>query len=187
MQRNSWFTFMLGAPLVSAMLVTGCANCNPETTGGGTGVTEAHAKLIDMQGKEVGEVEIDRRAGGVELQVEVHDMPPGLHGIHIHQVGLCEGDFTSAGEHLNPTGAQHGLENPKGPHMGDLPNLLVAEDGRGQATYMIAGATLDPQGAESLLADDGAALVIHAAADDNVSDPAGNSGARIACGVIEPD
>jgi Cu-Zn family superoxide dismutase len=111
-------------------------------------------------------------------------MPPGKHGIHVHAVGRCEApEFKTAGAHFNPTDKQHGLQNPAGAHSGDLPNLVVDQEGRGKATFTAKGATLG-EGKGSLLGPEGTALVIHADPDDEKTDPAGNSGARIACGVI---
>jgi Cu-Zn family superoxide dismutase len=107
-------------------------------------------------------------------------MPTGTHGAHIHTSGRCEGpDFMTAGGHWNPAGTQHGSLNPAGPHDGDLPNIIIGTDGRGTLGVTVAGGTLD-----GLLDADGAAMVIHAAADDMTTDPSGNSGARIACGVF---
>lgn len=144
----------------------------------------AQATLKDAQGKEVGAATFTERDGGVKLAVVVHGLPPGTHGIHVHAVGKCDGpDFKTAGAHLNPASKQHGLENPAGHHEGDLPNLTVGPDGKGKLEATLEGATLAP-GPQSLLGPQGTALVVHAGPDDNKSDPAGNSGARIACGVI---
>jgi Cu-Zn family superoxide dismutase len=111
-------------------------------------------------------------------------MQRGTYAAHVHTVGACTApDFTSAGPHWNPTGAQHGRNNPAGMHKGDLPNLSVGTDGRGSLEFLIAGAALRG-GAAPLLDADGAAVVIHAQADDYRTDPAGNAGARIACGVL---
>lgn len=144
----------------------------------------AHAALKDAQGRDVGTATFTEADGGVKLAVEVRGLPPGPHGIHVHAAGKCEGpDFKTAGAHLNPGHKQHGLENPAGHHEGDLPNLAVAPDGTGRLEATLEGATLAP-GPRSLLGPEGAALVVHAGPDDNKTDPAGNSGARIACGVI---
>jgi Cu-Zn family superoxide dismutase len=116
-------------------------------------------------------------------------LPHGIHGIHVHAVGRCEPpDFASAGPHWNPEGKKHGLSNPQGPHAGDLPNVDVAADGvLGQAVTLANATLTGPAGDPRVLLDaDGAALVIHAQADDNMTDPSGNSGARIACAVIQP-
>jgi superoxide dismutase, Cu-Zn family len=123
-------------------------------------------------------------AGGVKISVQVKGLTPGRHGIHIHTTGKCEGfDFASAGGHFNPENKQHGAQNPQGPHAGDLPNLVVAADGVGTLEYVDKLVSL-ASGSNSLFKTDGTAIVIHAAEDDEKTDPAGNSGARIACGVI---
>ncbi len=145
----------------------------------------ATAALRDAEGKQVGTATFTSAKSGVNVQVVVAGLPPGKHGIHLHAAGKCvPPDFKSAGGHFNPGAKQHGLHNPQGAHAGDLPNLVVGEDGAAKASFTAKGATL-AEGAGSLLGPDGAAIVIHADADDEKSDPAGNSGARIACGVIE--
>jgi len=121
---------------------------------------------------------------GVHILAQVQGLPPGEHGIHLHAVGKCDPpDFATAGGHFNPAGKQHGLRNPAGSHAGDLPNLEVAADGRGGLNHVNRQVTLAP-GPRSLLGPDGTALVIHANPDDAVTDPSGNSGGRIACGII---
>ena len=121
--------------------------------------------------------------GNLQVAVQAAGLAPGRYGAHIHAVGRCEGpDFESAGPHWNPGGRQHGAENPQGAHLGDLPNLAVDAEGHGRMEFSIPGATL--RGGQPLLDADGAAIVIHAAPDDFRTDPAGNSGARILCGVI---
>jgi Cu-Zn family superoxide dismutase len=122
-------------------------------------------------------------AAGIEVRVQAAGLPAGHYGVHLHAVGRCEGPaFTSAGPHWNPTGRQHGSLNPAGHHMGDLPNLDVDAHGAGRLEFAIAGASAS--GAEGLFDADGTAVVIHADADDYRTDPSGNSGARIACGVL---
>lgn len=119
----------------------------------------------------------------VRLVVESTGLPAGTHGTHLHAVGKCDApQFTTAGAHLNPASRQHGTMNPAGPHLGDLPNLTVGADGRGRMEARVAG-TLTA-GAAPLFDADGTALVVHASADDMRTDPSGNSGARIACGVL---
>jgi Cu-Zn family superoxide dismutase len=145
----------------------------------------AHADIMDAQGSKVGTARITAAADGVSILVNVEKMPPGTHGIHIHTIGKCEGPaFTTAGGHFNPDMKKHGKDNPDGPHAGDLLNLEVGADGAGKATLHAMGVTLGG-GPNSLFHDGGTAIVIHATADDYKTDPSGNSGARIACGVIE--
>jgi Cu-Zn family superoxide dismutase len=147
----------------------------------------AHANIVNAQGAKIGAAKITTTASGVTIVIAVSELTPGEHGIHIHTVGSCEGPaFTSAGGHFNPTGAHHGIHNAQDPHphLGDLANLNVDSDGKAQATFSIEGATLG-DGANSLFHQGGTSLVIHAKTDDLMSDPSGNSGDRIACGVIE--
>jgi superoxide dismutase, Cu-Zn family len=143
-----------------------------------------HADIVNAQGQKIGTATIHQSGTGVRINVEVSQLPPGTHGIHIHTVGKCEGPaFTTAGGHLNPASKKHGKDNPDGPHAGDLLNLEVGADGNGKASLSDANATLG-EGPNSLFHEGGTALVIHEKADDYKTDPAGNSGARIACGVI---
>ena len=151
----------------------------------------AHAKtesvaadLINTQGEKIGNVSFAEEAGGVRIKLEVEKLSPGPHAFHIHGVGQCEPpDFKSAGSHFNPYGKKHGIKNPAGPHAGDLPNLMVGADGTGKLETFAAGVTIK-EGPYSLFNPKGTALVIHEAPDDEVTDPAGNAGARVACGVI---
>ena len=145
----------------------------------------ARATLKDAKDQPVGTATFTGAGGGVKLTVEVEGLPPGTHGIHVHGAGKCEGpEFKSAGGHFNPSHKKHGLESAEGHHAGDLPNLTVGADGKGTFSGTLEGVTLG-QGASSLLNPEGTALVIHAGPDDGKTDPAGNSGARIACGVIQ--
>jgi Cu-Zn family superoxide dismutase len=142
------------------------------------------AALMDASGQVVGTATLTQVAGGVRIAAQLRNLPPGAHGFHIHAVGSCQPpDFTSAGGHFNPTNRQHGLRNPAGPHAGDLPNLAVAPNGTANYATTNAMVTLGP-GPNSLFDADGSALVIHADPDDEVTDPTGNSGGRIACGTI---
>ncbi|MFB3854674.1 MAG: superoxide dismutase family protein [Vicinamibacterales bacterium] len=141
------------------------------------------AELHDAGGKLVGQARLTETPHGLMLMVEVNGLPQGEHAIHIHEIGKCEPPaFQSAGGHYNPTGAQHGFDNPKGPHAGDLPDLHVPENGRLTVEYMLPGLKLS--GDKGLLDADGSALVIHAKPDDHHSDPAGMAGDRMACGVF---
>jgi len=146
----------------------------------------AAAPLRDAEGKVLGMALFVQEPQGVRISVTVKGLSPGEHGIHIHSVGKCEPpDFLSAGPHFNPTNKKHGLSNPEGPHSGDLPNLVVGEDGSAVYEQVTDRVTLTA-GELSLFDEDGSALIIHAGPDDQITDPAGNSGARLLCGVITP-
>ncbi|MFO7562034.1 MAG: superoxide dismutase family protein [Enhygromyxa sp.] len=145
----------------------------------------ALAELRNAEGVVVGEATFEETDGGVKIRFEGRNLPPGPHGFHIHEHGDCTPPgFESAGDHFNPTSAQHGLRDPAGPHAGDLPNLEVADDGSVVVEVVAHNLTLAQTGEMSLLSGDGTALVIHAEADDQITDPAGAAGPRIACGVI---
>ena len=142
--------------------------------------------LHDGSGAEVGKVTLRENGQRISIRIEVHGLAAGLHGMHLHAAGRCEGpDFQSAGGHFNPTGMRHGHKNPQGPHLGDLGNLKVGDDQKGDMTVDVSGpeARLGLKG--FLEANpNGLALVIHASQDDETTDPTGNSGARIACAVL---
>jgi Cu-Zn family superoxide dismutase len=144
----------------------------------------ATAALKDAAGKDVGTATFTPTSGGVAVSLKVSGLKPGKHGFHVHAVGACDApDFKTSGGHFNPTGKKHGLASPEGHHGGDLPNLVVGADGRGEASGTLTGLSLD-EGDASLFHAGGTAVVIHADEDDEKSDPGGNSGARVACGVI---
>ena len=148
-------------------------------------VDKASAVLKDASGKEVGNVTLTATPSGVLMSLDLTAVPAGEHAFHVHAVGKCEGpDFKSAGPHFNPDETKHGLMNPEGPHAGDMPNLHVPADGKLQIEVLNPTVTLS---AESALLDaDGSAVIVHAVADDYKTDPAGNAGDRIACGVVTP-
>lgn len=159
-------------------LVLGCSVPPPQMT------TQASADLKDKDGKSVGMATLREVGDGVLVSVEVKGISPGLHAIHVHAVGKCEGPaFTSAGGHFNPAQKKHGLKSPEGPHAGDMPNMYVAKDGVGRFEVLNDNITLKT-GNRSVFDADGSALVIHAGVDDYVTDPTGNAGDRVACGVI---
>lgn len=140
--------------------------------------------LKTAQGKDAGTATLSPADHGVSIKLDLKNLPPGDHGIHIHQTAKCDPpDFKSAGGHFNPDNKKHGLENPEGPHAGDLPNFTVDAAGKAKNTLPAHGVTMGDD-SNSVFSGAGTALVIHAKADDNKTDPAGNSGDRIACGVI---
>lgn len=174
-----------GAVCVAVVISSGCASAPSPLNR----VAAAYATLVNAAGETRGSAELWQDADKiVHVQVQVLNMPPGPHGIHFHAVGKCEGEgttpFSTAGGHFNPLGRQHGLDNPAGPHAGDAPNFTVAADGTGRASFTTDRVSLT-EGSTSLFDADGSAIVIHAGADDQTSQPAGNSGGRIACGVVK--
>lgn len=149
------------------------------------GTEAAVAELVDNEGERVGTAQFVETPERVEISVEVRGLEPGEKGIHIHETGDTSApDFESAGDHFNPTDAEHGLDNPQGPHAGDLENIVVGEGGTASYNTVNDRVTLS-SGERSLLDEDGSALVIHAGADDQRTDPSGESGDRVAAGVIE--
>ncbi|MGP4108956.1 superoxide dismutase family protein [Virgibacillus sp. L01] len=161
---------------VIILLVLVSCQSNEETT-----------RSVDMyneSGDMIGTAELSDRPEGVQVKLKLEGLEPGYHGIHVHEFPKCEGpEFISAGNHLNPDGNEHGLMHPEGAHLGDLPNVEVDSGGLAKAELMLAGATL-MEGKKSILKGEGTSLIIHAGQDDGISQPGGNSGARIACGKI---
>ncbi|HEX8393440.1 MAG TPA: superoxide dismutase family protein [Longimicrobium sp.] len=175
---------MRGAAGALALLaLAGCA-----MMGGGAGQEYRTVALRDAAGRTVGTALLRPGKNGVDVTLSVNGLPPGTHGVHFHETGRCDApDFASAGGHFNPNQKQHGAQNPAGPHAGDLPNLTVDANQQGFLSGTAAGAALSGSNAASLRRPRGTALVIHATADDLRTDPSGNSGARIACGVVTPE
>jgi superoxide dismutase, Cu-Zn family len=165
---------------LASLLAAGCAGFSAPVD------NTARAELRNPGGQVVGTATFTQVGSAMRVLLEVQGLPPGVKGVHVHAVGKCDGpDFNSAGNHFNPTGRQHGALNPQGlgPHAGDLPNITVGADGKGRlestTELMSVGG-----GQASVFDADGSAIVVHAAPDDFRTDPTGNSGARIACGVI---
>lgn len=167
-----------------AACVIGLSACDEgklETGAPVAGGATAVAQLRTAAGADVGRATATEVAGGLRFTVDGMNMLAGTHGAHVHTTGRCDApDFTTAGGHWNPTDMKHGTMNPQGPHYGDIPNLIVDSGGRGTVAATIPGATM-----AGLLDADGAAFVIHAGPDDLKTDPSGNSGGRIACGVFQ--
>jgi Cu-Zn family superoxide dismutase len=153
----------------------------------GDAVSKGQVVMYNAAGAPIGTGDIWQDKGGtVHVEIATITLPAGTHGIHFHQVGKCEVGtpaFSTAGGHYNPMAMEHGLNNPKGPHAGDNENIDMPVSGVGRISFTTKRVTLTP-GPTTLLDPDGSSLVIHATADDQVTNPSGNSGARIACGVV---
>ena len=174
------FTMTPRIALAAALALAGCA----QVTQSATTDNSASAELRRSTGQLAGVATLTQVSGNVRIVLEAKGLPPGPHAVHIHAVGKCDApQFTSAGDHFNPEQKQHGMQNPQGPHAGDLPNLTIGADGTGRLETTTDRVTLGT-GATSLFDQDGSALVVHAGPDDFKTDPTGNSGGRIACGVI---
>jgi Cu-Zn family superoxide dismutase len=144
----------------------------------------ANAQLKDLSGKAIGDADLQQTPGGVLIKLQIKGLPPGEHAFHVHAVGKCEAPFESAGPHFNPGNHKHGIMSGEG-HAGDMPNLFVPQSGELSVEVVNAAVSLEQGKPNSLFDNDGSSLVIHAKADDYKTDPAGNSGDRIACGVIQ--
>jgi Cu-Zn family superoxide dismutase len=143
------------------------------------------ATLKDAGGKEVGSAQLSQTPHGVLVRLTLKGVPAGEHAFHIHQTGKCEPPFTTAGGHFNPGTKKHGIMAADGPHAGDMPNLHIPADGSLAIEVVNAAVTLDKDKPNSLFKPEGTALIIHAGKDDYKTDPTGDAGGRIACGVVE--
>jgi Cu-Zn family superoxide dismutase len=154
-----------------------------EMSGSSGEVSEARAELRNAAGHSLGTLVLRDGGSVILLTGSLRGLPPGSHGLHLHETGRCDPPFETAGGHWNPTKRQHGLQNPGGPHLGDLPSIEVSADSTAEVQASTPGGSLP--GPNGLLDGDGAAVVVHARPDDGRTDPSGNSGNRIACGVVE--
>jgi superoxide dismutase, Cu-Zn family len=167
----------------------GAADAAPADPGAGIapGVAEGGAvvELVDRSGQRTGGARLEDTPQGVRISIRVTGLSEGEHGLHFHEAGRCDPpDFQSAGGHFAPHGRQHGFENPAGPHAGDLPNLRANAQGVADTSFVAASVRLNATQPEGLLRQGGTALVVHARRDDYRTDPSGDSGDRIACGVV---
>ena len=178
MTQFSLTRFLLAA--AAALVLGGCASAGTDGPG-----LQGEAVLKDKAGQQVGLATFAESSEGARIEVTGVGLPPGSKGIHIHAVGKCDPpDFVSAGAHFNPAAKKHGRLNPDGAHAGDLPNLMVTSAGVARLDVTTKAVTLKEGAPASLFGPAGTSLVIHAGPDDEKTDPTGNSGGRIACGII---
>lgn len=185
--RQAGLLLIGGAALALAACATDDVGAEPEgaVVSSTIGPPILSADLRDPEGRTRARATVEQAGDSLRVRIEAVGMSPGAYGAHLHTVGRCDPpSFTTAGPHWNPTGQMHGKDNPRGMHKGDLPNLMVGADGRGSFEYTIPNASLSGMSPTKLIDEGGAAMVIHAKPDDYRTDPSGNSGGRIACGVL---
>jgi Cu-Zn family superoxide dismutase len=174
-------TRIVAPALVVAAIVVG-QTCR------GEGEKKAHADLIDSKNKPIGTAHLHDTGKGVKIEADLSGLPPGVHAFHIHAAAKCDcPDFKSSGGHFNPFGKKHGVKNKEGPHAGDLPNITVDKEGKCHVDVTAELVTLEKGKKNSLLDGEGTSIMIHEKPDDDMTDPAGNAGNRIACGVVKGD
>jgi Cu-Zn family superoxide dismutase len=163
-----------------ALLAAGCSSMRRDEPA--PQIANARAEMRDLAGRPVGEVTLRQTPSGVLVVAQLTGMPPGAHAIHVHAVGRCEPPFETAGAHFRLGQEAHGFQNASGPHQGDLPNIFVPESGT--LRFEMISSRFSLGGRQGVLDGDGGSIVVHTYADDYQTDPSGNSGSRIACGVL---
>lgn len=167
-------------------LMTGCNKQDLIIPVSGEIQHQVATSIVNSEGKGIGTAELTETKKGVQIRLRLSDLEPGEKAVHFHELGKCDPPkFTTAGAHFNPSDKEHGFDNPKGYHAGDLPNLVILKNGTVDVEIVTSNVTLEKGKKNSLLDEEGSALVIHAGPDDYVTDPSGNSGDRIACGIIK--
>jgi Cu-Zn family superoxide dismutase len=177
------FAMRFGLLAMSVMM----AGLTPAVAQGPAAPKEIKVPILSSTGQDAGSATFKTVKKGVKVKIELKNLEPGMHGVHIHQNAVCDApDFKGAGGHFNPDGKKHGYMSPMGHHNGDFPNSVsIGEDHTGSATFVVNSISLDPSAANSLFSNGGTSIVVHAKADDEKTDPSGDSGNRIACGVIK--
>lgn len=179
-ERNAVTVLRIVVVAATTISAAACSGAGRESVAQGS--QTAGAELADAAGQRIGEASLREGPNGVYVRIRLNGAPAGARAIHVHEVGRCEPGFDAAGSHWNPQRREHGFMNPNGPHGGDLPNLHIPENGRLDAEFFLLNARL--HGAGGMLSQDGTALVMHEGPDDHRTDPSGDSGDRVACGVI---